>query len=120
MSDEVPHVELRMRLVGAGGMPIGPGKIALLEAIARTGSISAAAREHGMSYSRAWKLVSEVNAAFDEPLVAKATGGAAGGGALVSERALELVSRYRKVEAEARRLAEAELAGLLRGMASGD
>ena len=33
---------------------IGPGKIALLEAISREGSISAAGRALGMSYKRAW------------------------------------------------------------------
>ncbi|HLS69248.1 MAG TPA: LysR family transcriptional regulator, partial [Kiloniellales bacterium] len=35
---------------------MGPGKAALLEAIARTGSISKAARSMGMSYRRAWLL----------------------------------------------------------------
>jgi molybdate transport system regulatory protein len=39
---------------------LGPGKIALLEAIARTGSISAAGREFGMAYRRAWMLTDEV------------------------------------------------------------
>ena len=41
---------------------IGPGKIALLEGIVRTGSLSAAARMLGMSYRRAWLLLHSVNA----------------------------------------------------------
>jgi molybdate transport system regulatory protein len=40
---------------------IGPGKIALLKAIDRTGSITAAAKKLGMSYRRAWLLLDEVN-----------------------------------------------------------
>lgn len=36
---------------------LGPGKADLLDAIARTGSISKAAKAMGMSYSRAWTLV---------------------------------------------------------------
>ncbi|MGH8717510.1 MAG: winged helix-turn-helix domain-containing protein, partial [Burkholderiales bacterium] len=39
------------------GRAMGPGKADLLEAIERHGSISAAAREMGMSYRRAWMLV---------------------------------------------------------------
>jgi len=38
-------------------LAIGPGKIALLEAIRDTGSITAAAKSLGMSYRRAWLLV---------------------------------------------------------------
>ena len=36
---------------------IGPGKVALLEEIERTGSISAAGRGLSMSYRLAWELV---------------------------------------------------------------
>ena len=59
---------------------VGPGKIALLEAIQREGSISAAARALGMSYRRAWELVVELNQTFSGPVVARLTGGAGGGG----------------------------------------
>ncbi len=102
-------VDLRMRVAIGDAMPIGPGKVALLEAIARTGSIAAAARDHAMSYSRAWKLVAEVNAAFDEPLVVRATGGTSGGGALLTARAAAFVKRYRAIEAAARGKAERDL-----------
>jgi molybdate transport system regulatory protein len=60
---------LSIRLDLASGARIGPGKIALLEAIRSTGSISAAARSIGMSYRRAWLLVEEINEALREPAV---------------------------------------------------
>lgn len=69
---------LTLRILADGLAAIGPGKARLLEAIAQTGSISAAAREMGMSYRRAWLLVEEVNASFAEPLVVAATGASAG------------------------------------------
>ena len=47
-------VDLFLRVDVAGRGRIGPGKIRLLEQIARTGSISAAGRAMGMSYRRAW------------------------------------------------------------------
>ena len=46
---------------------MGPGKAELIERIAQTGSISAAAREMGMSYRRAWQLVESLNRTFREP-----------------------------------------------------
>src|SRR5258708_19250190 len=48
---------------------IGPGKIALLEAIRVQGSISAAARYLGMSYRRAWLLVEQINKSPSHPPV---------------------------------------------------
>jgi hypothetical protein len=42
---------LRVGIVFESGARIGPGKVKLLESIRDTGSISAAAREMGMSYN---------------------------------------------------------------------
>ena len=77
---------------------IGPGKIALLEAVDRTGSISAAGRELGMSYRRAWMLVDALNRAFRTPVVEASTGGARGGGARVTPFGAALVDAYRALE----------------------
>ncbi|RDJ93236.1 LysR family transcriptional regulator, partial [Lacticaseibacillus rhamnosus] len=57
---------------------------ALLDAIARSGSISAAGRLLGMSYRRTWLLVDAMNRCWAEPLVATTTGGTKGGGARVT------------------------------------
>jgi Bacterial regulatory helix-turn-helix protein, lysR family len=73
---------LSIRLDLTSGNRIGPGKIALLEAIQATGSISAAARRLGMSYRRAWLLVEQINDALQQPAVTAAIGGRQGGGAV--------------------------------------
>ncbi len=78
--------------------PLGPGKLALIEAIGETGSISAAARSLGMSYRRAWLLVDAVNRSFREPLVATATGGRGGGGAQVTAAGRQALEQYRRIE----------------------
>jgi molybdate transport system regulatory protein len=99
---------LSIRIDLASGDRIGPGKIALLEAIRSTGSISAAARSLGMSYRRAWLLVEEVNGALREPAVTAETGGRHGGGAgltAVGERVIDL---YRAIETHARSAAGGE------------
>jgi molybdate transport system regulatory protein len=85
----------------ASGSRIGPGKIALLEAIQSTGSISAAARSIGMSYRRAWLLVDEINQALREPAVTAETGGVRGGGAAVTPIGERVVGLYRAIESQA-------------------
>ncbi|EJN09190.1 winged helix-turn-helix domain-containing protein [Herbaspirillum sp. YR522] len=90
----------------------GPGKADLLQAIQRCGSISAAAREMGMSYRRAWLLVEEMNSCFASALVSTATGGARGGGAVVTESGLAVLARYRRMQKKAENSIAADLAHL--------
>ena len=75
---------------------MGPGKADLLDAIAATGSISAAAREMGMSYRRAWMLVDTMNACFRLPLVETVKGGADGGGATLTATGWTALRAYRR------------------------
>jgi molybdate transport system regulatory protein len=82
----------------ASGLAIGPGKIALLEAIRETGSITAAAKALGMSYRRAWMLVDETNRCLARPAVATASGGERGGGSVLTKTGTLLVARYRALE----------------------
>ena len=80
---------------------MGPGKAELVERIAETGSISAAARGLGMSYRRAWQLVEALNRDFREPVVLTAIGGKRGGGAQVTPFGAEVVAAFRKMEGRA-------------------
>lgn len=91
----------RLRVLMGAAVAMGPGKADLVEAIGRTGSISAAAREMGMSYRRAWLLVEALNRSFREPLVEAAPGGKGGGGARVTPRGHDVLKRYRAMETKA-------------------
>ncbi len=101
-----PQVRIQFGAV----FPLGPGKVKLIEAIGRTGSISAAAREAGMSYRRAWVLIDEVNRLFRQPLVETATGGKGGGGAHVTAFGAAAIERYRAIEAKVTATITSELA----------
>ena len=97
-------VRPRIRVTGENGAIVfGPGKADLLDAIAKSGSIRAAAEELEMSYMRAWSLVRVMNAAFRSPLVEKVRGGAAQGGARLTERGEEVLRLYREMETKAAR-----------------
>ena len=91
------------------GARIGPGKTALLESVASTGSIAAAARAMGMDYKRAWLLIDSLNSAFVTPVVSRTTGGAGGGGAILTPFGQELLARYRRLDAEAEKIAASDL-----------
>ncbi len=88
----------RLRIAMGKGLILGPGKVDLLEAIDRNGSISAASREMGMSYRRAWLLVDALNAMFGQPLVVATPGGAHGGGAQITELGRQIAGAYRRIE----------------------
>jgi len=88
---------------------MGPGKAELVERIGASGSISAAAREMGMSYRRAWQLVEAINADSKQPVVVTAIGGARGGGARVTPFGQRLVADYRRMEAKAASAISADL-----------
>jgi molybdate transport system regulatory protein len=107
-SNTMSGIRISVRIDLASGKRIGPGKIALLEAIRSTGSISAAARSLGMSYRRAWLLVEEINRALCRPAVTAETGGRRGGGAIITPVGERVVGLYRAIEAHARAAASAE------------
>ena len=105
---------LKITLVLGSGARIGPGKAALLESVQATGSISAAARDMGMDYKRAWLLVDSLNRAFDIPVVQRAIGGAGGGGATLTPFGADLLARYRRLEAAAAATAADDLEAMER------
>jgi molybdate transport system regulatory protein len=104
---------VRVSIVFESGARIGPGKTKLLESIRDTGSISAAARDMGMSYKRAWVLLDSINQAFTEPVVTAAPGGAGGGGAILTPFGAVL-ERYNRILDRAATNAVDDLAALAR------
>jgi molybdate transport system regulatory protein len=108
---------LTIRLDFDAGRRLGAGKIALLEAIDRTGSISAAGRVHAMSYRRAWLLVDQLNQLFAAPLVAAHHGGTKGGGARLTDEGRRIVALYRDAEAKMRAAAGEEIGAIERELA---
>jgi molybdate transport system regulatory protein len=93
-----PGDRLSIRLDLASGARIGPGKVAVLEEIARSGSISAAGRVLRMSYRRTWELVEDLNRTLGVPVVEAAAGGSGGGGAVLTPAGTAIVERYRAIE----------------------
>jgi molybdate transport system regulatory protein len=92
-------IDVHLRVHLGDQIAIGPGKAELLESIRRTGSISAAGREMGMSYKHAWLLVDSMNGCFKSALVEAVKGGKAGGGASLTSLGQEVLECYRRMQA---------------------
>jgi len=109
---DVSDTRLTLRVDFGSSRSVGPGKIRLLEAIARSGSISQAGRALGMSYRRAWLLIDDMNQCFRHAVVTAKPGGSQGGGAVLTEFGAELVRDYRAIETAAEVAAKKRLRGL--------
>ena len=92
----------RIRVITGERVALGPGKVSLLEEIDRSGSISKAARELGLSYRRAWILVDTMNKSFRSSLVKGSVGGKKGGGACLTPLGRKMAKTYREMESKAK------------------
>ena len=108
----MPSPRLQLRVKFGSNLQFGPGKAELLERIAASGSIAAAARAMRMSYKRAWQLVDDMNAMFRRPLVATAAGGVRGGGAALTPAGVQALAAYRRLQRRADAAAARDLAAL--------
>ena len=71
-------------------------RVRLLEAIAETGSISAAASKMNISYRRAWDKIHECEERLGVKLVETQTGGVYGGGSQLTATATDYVERFNR------------------------
>lgn len=92
------HLTLRIELERGW---LGHGKVELLEHIARTGSLAAAARSMQMSYKRAWELLAATNELFTEPVSMSLPGRNVGGSTQLTPFGQRVIALYRAVEKRA-------------------
>ncbi len=86
---------IRFRVDLAPRCSLGPGKIALLEAVGKEGSLTRAAAALGYSYRYAWLLLDDLNRSFDEPVTRATVGGRRGGGVELTKFGVDLIRRYK-------------------------
>ena len=106
------ETQLSIRIELETGGRIGPGRIALLEAIRKTGSLTAAARSIQMSYRRAWRHVDELNKILAKPVVTTSAGGFTRGSTKLTPIGEKIVVLYHSVEARTRAAGRTEFQAL--------
>ncbi len=87
-----PRMPVSLSLSDALGHALADKRIDILRQIGTCGSISQAARAVGVSYKAAWQAVDTLTNLAGTPLVARAVGGAGGGGAQLTEAGHQLLA----------------------------
>ena len=90
----------------SSGKAFGQGPYQLLRNVERTGSLWKAAAEMGMSYSKAWRLMRNLEKRLNFTLLERHVGGAYGGGSLITRRGRNLLNRYEKFQKDVDRVLE--------------
>jgi molybdate transport system regulatory protein len=98
------QIDAVLALRSGGRLLVGRDRIAILEAVARHGSITNAAKALGFSYKAAWDAIAAINNLLPQPAVIPRTGGLSGGGALVTEEGQRLIVAFRKLEQKLTRI----------------
>ena len=81
-----------------GEAVFGEGRLRILEAIEKHGSIHAAAHELQMSYRALWGKIQTTERRLGQPLLKRKTGGIKGGGSALTPFAKLIVERFRKLK----------------------
>lgn len=90
------------------GHPVmGEGRLAMLQAIDRHGSIINASRETGISYRRMRGAIRDMEKALGRPLVKAYRGGGEGGGAVLTADAHALIDAFQRFAAGLQQEADA-------------
>jgi molybdate transport system regulatory protein len=83
---------------GDGGLIFGSGRLRILDAVERHGSILAAAKELHMSYRAVWGKIKATEERLGALLLARQVGGAQGGGSDLTPLGKDLVERFRRLQ----------------------
>jgi molybdate transport system regulatory protein len=89
-----PRVRGKVWLEARGRFAVGDGGVRLLQSIDDTGSIRAAAAKVGWSYRHTLAYIDNAETALGQTLVARTRGGNDRGGAALTARGRDFVSRY--------------------------
>ena len=84
----------------------GPGLFHLLQHIDKTGSIHAASKEMGISYSKCWKLLNRAEEQAGFPFLRRQSGGLHGGNSVITEEGRKFMEHYEALLEELREMTQ--------------
>tara|TARA_B110000858_G_C17810161_1_gene480736 strand:+ start:3134 stop:3868 length:735 start_codon:yes stop_codon:yes gene_type:complete len=73
-------------------------QIDLLQAIADTGSITAAAKIAGVSYKTAWDRLERINNLSEQPIIERSAGGSKGGGSTLTNYGQKMLNGFKQLQ----------------------
>lgn len=101
LEDLTPRVKITIDSPsGKSASVFGPGIAALCRGVEETGSLNAAAKDMGMAYSKAWRIIKDTEDALGVQLLIR--DGARG--STLTEEGAKLVAAYDKLDQRAQEL----------------
>ena len=94
MENSSLKIRSRLWIVDQDKTFLGEGRIRILLAIEKHGSISKAANSMNMSYLKAWNLVDSMNSTSKKPLVITSSGGKGGGGTALTDEGKKAIAFF--------------------------
>lgn len=93
-------VQAALTFLVQGKSKVGADRIALLEAIGQSGSLSSAAKAVGLSYKGAWDAVKTMNNMLAQPVAVTQAGGKHGGETIVTAEGRRVITAFRQMQSE--------------------
>lgn len=96
---EPVYPEMRVYLAGSRRF-FGPGPCLLLSLVGETGSLQEACAQMGVSYSKGWHMIENIEDQIGEKVVERRRGGKNGGQSSLTEAGQALIMRFRAFSAD--------------------
>lgn len=93
------HPEVKVSLTWEHAF-YGPGVHQLLERIVETESIRLACTQMGISYSKGWKLIDQIEQGYGHKVLNRQPGGKDGGKSVITEKGRDLLQKYSDFQRE--------------------
>lgn len=90
-------IKSRIWIESENNVLLGEGRVHLLKAIQKTGSLSKASKSLNISYKKAWTLIDSVNKSAKEPVTINSIGGKGGGGAELTDYGKSLIKAFDEI-----------------------
>lgn len=100
------NIKSKVWLEREGDLVFGEGKVRILEAVQREGSLNKAAESLGMSFRHAWGYISAVEKRLGTKLLDKKKGGKDKGGSILTNEALELINKFQKLNQDVKEFSD--------------
>lgn len=100
------NLKLKLWLEKDGKTVFGYGRWELLKLVEELGSLHKAAEKLGISYRSAWAKIRDAEKRLGFDLLARKIGGKSGGGSVLTSKAKEILSEYKKIEDEILKIAK--------------
>jgi len=101
------QIKIKLGLRDAADRPfMGIGTAWLLRGVEKAGSLSLAARDMEMSYSKAHKLVKTLEEELGLPVLASSRGGSSRGGSALTPAGRKFLERFERLDAAIKKQAE--------------